>query len=142
MDKHMALPHGFRIEQGTPQVSDYLRLREVTGLSPFSGSAAEAGLKGTYYGVTVIFNDTVVGMGRIVGDGGLFFQIVDIAVDPKHQRRGLGVSIMSKLMDYLQTHAPESAYLSLLADVPANKLYEKFGFKETAPKSVAMARRV
>ncbi|WP_373454357.1 hypothetical protein [Cereibacter changlensis] len=27
-------------------------------------------------------------MGRLIGDGGCFFQIVDIAVDPSHQGQG------------------------------------------------------
>lgn len=40
-------------------------------------------------------------MGRAVGDG-LFYQIVDIAVDPAHQRRGLGKAIMAGLMDQLK----------------------------------------
>lgn len=42
-------------------------------------------------------------------------------------------------------HAEEkldpSAYISLIADVPANRLYEKFGFRETAPRALGMARR-
>ncbi|MFN7125708.1 MAG: GNAT family N-acetyltransferase, partial [Allorhizobium sp.] len=37
---------------------------------------------------------------------------------------------------------PKSAYVSLIADVPANRLYSQFGFDETAPRSVGMARRV
>ena len=48
---------------------------------------------------------------------------------------------MSALTDYIANNLPASAYVSLIADVPANKLYEKFGFKETAPRSLAMARR-
>ena len=31
-----------------------------------------------------------VGMGRILGDGGWYFHVVDMAVLPEHQRRGLG----------------------------------------------------
>lgn len=32
-----------------------------------------------------------VGMGRVIGDGGCFFQIVDIAVDPADQGQGLAL---------------------------------------------------
>ena len=138
----MAIPNGFKFLPRAPAVEDYLRLRKITGLSPFSESAVETGLSGTYFGVSLLYEETVVGMGRIVGDGGLFFQIVDVAVDPDHQGRGLGFSIMSILMEYLEEYAPTSAYVSLLADVPANRLYEKFGFRETAPKSVGMATRL
>lgn len=138
----MILPKGFKFLPRAPAVEDYLRLRRVTGLSPFSEAAAETGLYGTYFGVSLLYEGTVVGMGRIVGDGGLFFQIVDIAVVPDHQGCGLGVSIMSTLMEYLKEHAPPRAYVSLMADVPAHKLYEKFGFRETAPKTIGMAMRL
>jgi ribosomal protein S18 acetylase RimI-like enzyme len=140
--KLLILPSEFQIRPGAPAVKDYIRLREITGLSPFSESAAQAGLAGTYFGVSVLYQDNVVGMGRIVGDGGLFFQIVDVAVDPRYQGRGIGFNVMLALTEYLKENAPTTAYVSLLADVPANRLYEKFGFIETAPETIGMARRV
>lgn len=63
-------------------------------------------------------------------------------VEPEHQGHGLGKAIMSALMDHVKTALPSSAYVSLIADVPANRLYEQFGFRETAPKSLGMAFRV
>ncbi|MFD1796035.1 hypothetical protein ACFSC1_08585 [Paracoccus aurantiacus] len=43
-------------------------------------------------------------------------------------------------MDHIAT-LPESAYVSLIADVPADGLYAQFGFVPTAPRSVGMAYR-
>lgn len=77
-------------------------------------------------------------MGRIVGDGGLAFQIVDIAVEPAHQGKGLGKAIVGRLVQYLDEVAPAGAGISLLADGPAKYLYAQFGFRETAPASVGM----
>ncbi len=37
-------------------------------------------------------------MGRIVGDGAINFDIVDVAVDPAHQGKGLGRLVMEKLV--------------------------------------------
>ena len=93
------------------------------------------------FSVVVEHERSAVGMGRLIGDGGCFVQVVDIAVDPRFQGHGLGKAIVSALTDYIANSLPPSAYVSLIADVPANKLYEKFGFKETAPKSLGMARR-
>lgn len=126
----------------TPSVEEYLHLRAVAGLSSFSREAAEKGLRGTVFSVLVLHADSAIGMGRIIGDGGCFFQVVDIAVKPEHQGRGLGKAIMNALMEHVKSEFPASAYVSLIADVPANKLYEKFGFKETAPRSLGMAYRV
>lgn len=132
----------YRISSGIPQIQTYLELRNAGGLSQFSRAAAAKGLSGTVFGVLLTFQGDIVGMGRIVGDGGCFLQIVDIVVRPEHQGRGQGKRIMAALMDYLVHNAPKTAYVSLIADVPANELYRQFGFLETAPGSVAMYFRV
>jgi ribosomal protein S18 acetylase RimI-like enzyme len=121
-----------------PDAMSYMKLREVTGLSRRSPEAAEVGLAGTWFGVHVNYGGQVVGMGRVIGDGGSFFQIVDVAVDPEHQGRGLGQQIMSALMAALRARAPKTAQVSLLADGAADRLYEKFGFRSTAPDSIGM----
>lgn len=131
----------YEVFRRTPAVGEYLRLRAAAGLSPFSEEAASRGLAGTVFAVVLQQGSLAVGMGRLIGDGGCFFQIVDIAVDPSHQGRGLGKAIMGELMDFVTKNLPASAYVSLIADVPANRLYEKFGFIETAPRSLGMARR-
>lgn len=132
----------YSIVPRTPSVEEYLHLRAVAGLSPFLEAAADKGLQGTIFSVLVFHEGSTVGMGRLIGDGGCFFQVVDIAVHPEHQGRGLGKAIMKAIMEHVNDNLPSSAYVSLIADVPANTLYEKFGFKETAPRSLGMAYRV
>ncbi|MDW9906548.1 GNAT family N-acetyltransferase [Sinorhizobium meliloti] len=132
----------YRIEPHFVGIDDYTRLRFESGLFPFARAAADKGLKGTVFGVRVLHGEDVVGMGRIIGDGGCFFQVTDIAVEPAHQRKGLGKRIMTALVDYMKANLPETAYVSLIADVPANRLYEQFGFAETSPRSLGMAMRI
>ena len=79
-----------------------------------------------------------VAMGRVVGDGGCFYQVVDIAVLPEHQGRGLGKAVMREIAGFIEREVPESAYVSLLADGQAYQLYQQFGFAPTAPASVGM----
>lgn len=133
---------GYDVEDRFPPLDDYLHLRQASGLTPFSVEAAAIGLKGTLFGVRVVQDDHIVGMGRIIGDGGCFFQVTDIAVLPEHQGKGLGKRIMAALVAYLRDNAPATAYVSLIADVPANRLYAQFGFEETAPRSVGMAMKI
>nr|WP_321455970.1 GNAT family N-acetyltransferase [uncultured Cohaesibacter sp.] len=132
----------YRLERETPALEDFLRLRQITGLTVYSEEAARRGLKGTIAAATVYHEGQVVGIGRLVGDGGCVFVISDIAVDPEHQGKGLGKAIMASLMDYVNSHLKSKAYVTIIADIPANKLYEQFGFKETAPESIGMAFRV
>lgn len=131
----------FRLVTEFPGATDYLRLRAITGLSQFSEEAAILGQMGTIFGVSIMRGDDVVGMGRIIGDGGCIFQVVDIAVDPDCQGHGLGKQIVGALTDYIHTSIPEGAYVSLIADLPADALYAQFGFVPTAPASIGMAMK-
>ncbi|UJW86557.1 GNAT family N-acetyltransferase [Devosia sp. SL43] len=132
----------YELVTGTPGVDDYRRLRRVSGLSDKSQEAAEAGLPNTWYAVTIHQDGRTVGMGRIIGDGGTAFQIVDIAVEPDYQGKGLGKRIVSALVDHLRANAPKSAYVSLIADGDAQYLYAKYGFEPVMPASIGMAFKV
>jgi ribosomal protein S18 acetylase RimI-like enzyme len=129
----------YRLIDGPPDADNYRRLRVVAGLSPKTDENARLGLPNTWFGVTVMHGEQPIGMGRIIGDGGAFFQIVDIAVEPQHQGKGLGKQIMATLMDRLRSHAPAGAYVSLVADGEARHLYAKYGFEPVTPRSIGMA---
>ncbi len=130
---------GYDLLTGVPEVADYCRLRRISGLSEKTEQAAAIGLANSWYGVRIVKDGAVVGMGRVIGDGGCFFQVCDIAVDPAHQGRGLGRRIMAAIVAHLHAHAPKSAYVSLIADGDAQYLYAQYGFTHTAPASVGMA---
>jgi GNAT superfamily N-acetyltransferase len=121
-----------------PGIDDYRRLRVATGLSPRSAEAAARGLPNTLFGVSVLHDARVIGMGRIIGDGGCFFIVVDIAVEPAYQKRGLGKRIMAALDAWLRANAPVSSNAALFADGEAKRLYAHYGFVETGPVSVGM----
>jgi ribosomal protein S18 acetylase RimI-like enzyme len=135
---------GYEIRAETPTVEVYRHLRAAAGLSPKSEEAARSGLPGSWFAVVVYATGSAgpVGMGRVIGDGGTAFQIVDIAVLPEHQGRGLGKAIMAALMGALTERAPTTAYVSLIADGVAKHLYAQYGFEETAPASIGMGRRI
>jgi GNAT superfamily N-acetyltransferase len=78
-------------------------------------------------------------MGRLLGDGGWYFHVVDMAVLPEHQRRGLGDAVLEALLNRVRSAAPPGASVNLFADPPGRRLYAKHGFTETAPDSVGMA---
>lgn len=132
----------YTLSDETPAAEDYLRLRLVTGLSPKSAEGAAIGLPNTRFGVVVRHHGRVIGMGRVIGDGGLMFQVTDIAVEPAHQGRGLGKAIVARLVGYLETSVPDGAYVSLIADGEAHKLYAQFGFSPTAPAAMGMEMHI
>ncbi|MEC6165813.1 MULTISPECIES: GNAT family N-acetyltransferase [Klebsiella] len=121
-----------------PSAEDFCRLRIISGMSSRPLEGARAGLPHSCYGVHILYEGVPVGMGRIVGDGALNFEIVDVAVDPAHQGKVLGRQIMQKIVAWLDENAFKGAYVSLVADVP--ELYAKFGFSSVRPESEGMAK--
>ncbi|MNC51443.1 hypothetical protein D3C75_1007350 [compost metagenome] len=123
-----------------PSVEQYLALRMEAGLSAMSAEGAEIGLPRSIFAVTLYEEGSLVGMGRVIGDGGCFFQVTDIAVKPSCQGRGLGKIIMREIRSFLDT-VPERSYVSLIADGEAARLYAQYGFEPVMPNSQGMFLR-
>lgn len=135
----MTLPDDYELSLANPPVDDFRRLRKVAGLSEKTRDAAEIALANSWAAVIVRHDGRIVAMGRVVGDGGCHMQVVDMAVEPAHQGRGLGKAIFAALMRELEARAPKSCYVSLIADGEAHRLYAQFGFQPVMPASIGMA---
>ncbi|WP_232789341.1 GNAT family N-acetyltransferase [Sphingobacterium sp. UDSM-2020] len=121
----------------------YRFLRETCGLFPKSEKAATIALRNSLCSVIVLDTNNqneVIGMGRLVGDGGCHCQIVDICVLPAHQKKGLGKRIMQMLNDFIERELPSSCYVNLIADGNAYDLYAQYGFEPVWPKSRGMGK--
>lgn len=136
------LPIGYTLREGPPEVSAYRHLREASGMTPKTRAQAQAGIAGAWAAVHVVHAPTgeTVAMGRVIGDGGWYFHIIDMAVLPAHQRRGLGAAVLAWLLDRIRQEAPPDAFVSLMADPPGRSLYERYGFKDRSPRNVGMSR--
>ena len=132
------IPDGYELKAETPSDEEYLRLRVAAGLSRKSPEGAAIGLADSWHAVVVRRDGEAVGMGRVIGDGGLFFMVTDIAVEPAHQGKGLGKAIMAALVERLKAAAPSRAHVALIADGEAHRLYAQYGFTLTAPGGVGM----
>jgi ribosomal protein S18 acetylase RimI-like enzyme len=125
-----------------PGATEYRELRAICGLSSKTAEAAIKGLPHSLFTTTIRDQGRLIAMGRVVGDGGCNFEVVDVAVHPEFQKQGLGSLVMAEIMRYISNNAPGSAYVSLIADHHSPALYSKFGFEPTAPVSIGMAYRV
>jgi GNAT superfamily N-acetyltransferase len=72
----------------------------------------------------------VVGMGRLVGDGAMYFYIQDMAIKPEYQREGIGRAIVIKLMNYIREHCSLESQVTvgLMAAKGKEGFYAKLGF--------------
>jgi GNAT superfamily N-acetyltransferase len=134
------LPTYLVIER-TPTVREYNEVRRSAGLTVKDAIAAQRGLQNTLYAVCIVHDEAVIGIGRVIGDGGLFYDIVDVAVVAEHQRKGVGHLIMNGLMSYIETNARPSALICLMANKGVAPFYEKYGFKAREPNMPGMIIR-
>ena len=124
------------IEYRSPTVAEYTRLRGLVGWRKTDENATGMALKDSLFSVVAVEHDTVIGFGRIIGDGGLYFYIQDLIIHPEFQTKGLGKSLMKELMGYITANAKSGAFVGLMAAKGLEKYYERFGFKardEDAP---------
>ena len=135
-DQLRALPDGYVYKASPPPLDDYVNLRIVTGLTPKTAEQGRRALAGSWCTCHIIREGQsgaqVVGMGRIIGDGGWYFHVADMAVHPDHQKKGLGDFILGKLIERIEAEAPDTPYINLIADPPGVKLYARHGFEETS----------
>lgn len=145
-DGYNELPLGYSLHDGYPSVPHYRHLRAASGLSAKTQSQATAISTGSWYGCYITYETPgeeplPIGMGRIIGDGGWYFHIADMAVHPEHQRKGLGGVILKALLQRIHADSPADGqpYITLFADEPGRKLYYKHGFVDSAPGQLGMA---
>jgi len=131
----MTLKH----EEKVPSPEEYCDMRVKAGLSPKSLEAAMIGLPNTLYGISIRDDEVLIGMGRVVGDGGCNFEVVDVAVDPSYQGQGVGRKIMEHIDNYLSSVALLGSYVSMIADEPI--FYEKLGYRLVSPASQGMTKK-
>ncbi|UEJ82720.1 GNAT family N-acetyltransferase [Brachybacterium halotolerans subsp. kimchii] len=128
------LPDGLVASTEAPAVEEYVHLRTASGLSPRTPEQAAPILTGSWAWQTVRDADgALVAMGRVIGDGGWYFHIADMATAPAQQGRGIGRVVLDCLIERIRAAAPPDPYITLIADPPGRRLYDATGFVDVAP---------
>ncbi|UNK16376.1 GNAT family N-acetyltransferase [Paenibacillus sp. N3/727] len=128
------------ISHETPNSNEYIKLRKAVGLGSMDNSVADIALKNSLFSVIVRGEDSkLMAMGRIIGDGACYFQIVDIVVHPSHQEPRLEEMIIKELLAYLANKASKDADILVIADVAKIKMYQRLGFKLIYPEFYGMS---
>ncbi|WP_041580495.1 GNAT family N-acetyltransferase [Bacillus sp. 1NLA3E] len=129
------------IRYSSPSAILYQSLRLRTGMGTKNLSKIEIALEHSLFIVSLWDHDKLIGFGRIIGDEGITYVVSDIMVDPDYQRNGLGKVIMREIDSYLNKNTDEYAYVLLIANKPADRLYSQFGFDYVTPNSCGMKRK-
>ena len=115
-------------------VEDYNFLRKSVGWNEIKEKQALTGISNSAFLISAVANDKAVGTARVVSDGGYIMLIVDVMVLPEYQGKGIGKTMMQKVMDYINGNIENGQHLfvSLMAAKGKEPFYTRFGF-ETRP---------
>ncbi len=114
----------------TPE--DYNLLRKAVGWSPLEFRQAEKGLLNTYYLVAAYSEDGIIGLARLISDGGYMALIADVMVSTEFQDRGIGRMIMEHMMDFIRENLADglTVMVNLMSVKGKEGFYKQFGFTE------------
>lgn len=126
------------IVERAPTIEDYSELRKAVGWAPLGKEMIEEGLRNSLFSVCAIYKNKVIGCGRVIGDGAVYFYVQDIMVLPEFQKNGIGKGIMASIMHWLGRHVSDKSFIGLMATKGNSKFYEKYGFQERPPDRPGM----
>ncbi len=134
----MLAPGDIDIIELIPTTGNYQNLRQSVGWYCARDERTANGLKNSLCSICAIKEGRLIGYGRIVGDGHLYFYIQDVIVLPAFQKQGIGHAITQRLMDYLTREAPHNSFIGLMAAEGVAGFYEKFGFAKRSAGAPGM----
>lgn len=124
----------FELVDNVLTAEDFVRLKVATGFWERPLEQADKALKNGLFNVSAICDGEVVGMGRLVGDGAMYWYLQEIIVLPQYQGKGIGKSIVNRLIEHIKSSAIPGTQVSvgLTAVKGKEPFYEKLGFTLTA----------
>ena len=119
-----------KILENIDNVKEFNELYDAVGWGSYEEEISKKALSNNIYSVSVYENENIIGYGRIIGDGIVFLYIHDIMVKPEYQGKGIGKTIMNKLLTKI--HELQKINPDLRAYLGASKgkenFYKKCGF--------------
>lgn len=131
-----------KIESRRILVNEYQQIRETTGWDMHEDNVVEKALRNDLYSVCIYADHKLIGIGRVVGDGYIYFYIQDIIVTPYYQGKGIGKIIMDFIEEYLSRTTNNNSFIGLMAAADAHSFYTKYGYIVRPENSPGMYKRV
>lgn len=119
-----------KILENIDNVEEYNYLFDIVGWGSYPVEISKKALSNNIYSVSIYDNDNIIGYGRLIGDGIIFLYIHDIMVKPDYQGKGIGKTIMQKLLSKVEELRKENPDLLLYLGASKGKedFYRKCGF--------------
>lgn len=113
-----------------PTAEEFCQLRALVAWGNTDLAIATLAIENSLFHVTAYINSELVGMGRIVGDGAMFFYVQDLVILPSYQGKGLGKLLMAEIESYLVNNAPKGSTIGLFSAQGKEAFYTQFGYSK------------
>ncbi len=130
------------IEHHSPTVSEYQQLRASTSWGQLPDKVVAKALQLDLFAVCALDGHKIIGIGRVIGDGAIYYYIQDVIVLPAYQHQGIGRRIMEAIEQYLAIYALPGAFIGLMAAKGVSEFYTSFGYQERAPEAPGMFKKM
>ena len=110
---------------------EYMNLRKMVGWVQFPLEEAQACIDNAYMVQCVRDDDKVIGVVRLLWDGGYIAFLSDVIVDPEYQGQGIGRKLVEACINRLKKDMKPGYKVKLTLNSAKGKepFYEKFGFR-------------
>ena len=108
-----------------PDSEEYLALYNTTGWNEkhrFNKEDLREAISNSWYALFVYDSKKLIGSGRIIADGRYHALIVDMIIHPEYQGKGIGGSLLTRLIQKCLEHD--------IRDIQLFSAKEKYGFYE------------
>lgn len=122
--------NSFGITLASPTVAEFSILRSKVGWGEVDVEMAQRSLANSLFHVTIRDKGNLIGMGRVVGDGFMYFYIQDVIVEPSYQGQGIGHILMTKIENYLSNAANKGSTIGLLAAKGKESFYTRYDYMQ------------
>jgi GNAT superfamily N-acetyltransferase len=115
----------------TITVKQYNGLRAAVGWNIYNEEQAARGLENSAFLIVVRDDDVPIGMARVITDYGYVVYIADVIIHPDYQGKGLGRSVMKKILEYVENSIEpgQGKSILLMAAKGKEEFYKKLGFR-------------
>ncbi len=112
------------------RAEEFVMLRTKVGLLETPVEQAQKAIDNSLFVVSAVHEGRTIGMGRLVGDGVMYWYLQEIVVLPEYQRQGIGTRIVKRLIRYVEENgiAGTKMTIGLVAAKGKEPFYETLGF--------------
>ena len=118
----------YKVEYTAPALDEFANLRAQAKWQNPDDKTLKVSIENSLFWVAVYHIDKLIGTGRIIGDGAMYFYIQDVIVAPSYQKQGIGHLVMAHIENYLSSTCSNGAIIALLSAHGKESFYRQYGY--------------